>query len=57
VIEVPRIPVKTNTLKTKGNDLFKTGQYGDAVSYYTQAINTVEKGNFILHNPVGRGCG
>lgn len=30
-------------LKKAGNDCFKTGQYGDAISLYTQAIEVLKK--------------
>lgn len=30
-------------LKQAGNDCFKTGQYGEAVSLYSQAIKELEK--------------
>lgn len=30
-------------LKQAGNDCFKTGQYGDAISLYSQAIEVLKK--------------
>lgn len=30
-------------LKQTGNDCFKTGQYGDAISFYNQAIEVLKK--------------
>lgn len=40
-------------LKQAGNDCFKTGQYGEAVSLYSQAIKELEKpGEFFLLLPI-----
>lgn len=30
-------------LKKAGNDCFKTGQYGDAISFYSEAIGVLKK--------------
>ena len=41
----PPIPDEVLKLKEKGNNLFRRGQYGEAVSIYTKAIHKLEKGN------------
>lgn len=33
--------------KEKGNELFRKGQYGEAVSFYTKAVQRLEEGNDI----------
>jgi len=51
-VELP-MPSKVVKLKEKGNDLFRRGQYAEAVSHYTTAIETLEKGIIILCMCVG----
>ena len=36
-------------LKNKGNELFRSGSYAEAISYYKQAID-VDQSNPILHS-------
>ena len=40
----PPIPSHIQKLKDEGNDLFRRGQYGEAVNKYTTAVNQLEKG-------------
>ena len=40
----PLLPANVQFLKDSGNELFRVGQYGAAVSKYTKAIELLEKG-------------
>ena len=39
----PELPPSVKKLKEEGNDMFRRGQYGDAVNRYTKGIKTLEK--------------
>ena len=40
----PPLPPNVQQLKEKGNQMFRSGQYSDAVGQYTKAIDQLEKG-------------
>lgn len=40
----PPMPLDVLKLKEKGNDLFRKGQYGEAMVHYSNAIKKLEKG-------------
>ncbi len=40
----PPLPPHIQRLKDKGNGLFRSGQYGEAVQWYTKAVEKLEKG-------------
>ena len=42
----PELPPSVKKLKEEGNDLFRRGQYGDAVNRYSKGIKLLEKGLF-----------
>lgn len=44
VIKVPKLSKEVEGIKARGNELFKAGQYGEATSHYTQAINNLDRG-------------
>ena len=44
VVEVPPIPPVVLKLKDKAAELFKSGQYGEAVLMYTKAMDLLDKG-------------
>ena len=41
---LPELPLSVKKLKDEGNDLFRRGQYGEAVSRYSQGVKLLEKG-------------
>ena len=43
----PPLPPHIQRLKDKGNGLFKSGQYGEAVQWYTNALQQLEKGEHV----------
>ena len=45
----PPLPDAVQFLKTKGNDLFKSGQYGDAIGVYDKAIKKLETGEGVYN--------
>lgn len=54
-IDLPRLqfvqlplPSVISDLKEKGNSLFRSGQYGEAIEQYSQAIVELEKGNILM---------
>ena len=40
----PELPPSVKKLKEEGNDMFRRGQYGEAVNRYTKGIKLLEKG-------------
>ena len=42
----PELPPSVKKLKEEGNDLFRRGQYGEAVNRYSKGIKLLEKGLF-----------
>lgn len=42
------MPAEVMALKEKGNDLFRRGQYGDAVTQYSKAVQQLETGTMGL---------
>ena len=47
-IERLQLPDAVSFLKTKGNEAFKNGQYGEAIKVYDSAMEKLNKGNFLL---------
>lgn len=47
------IPENVKTWKEKGNDLFRRGQYAEAVDMYSKAVDKLEKGIFHVCGWVG----
>lgn len=48
MVYVPALPANLETLKQRGNELFKSGQYGEAASCYTKALKSMQ-GMFYCH--------
>ena len=46
----PELPPAVKKLKEEGNDLFRRGQYGEAVNRYSKGIKLLEKGLFKKDN-------
>ena len=44
----PPLPTDVADLKEEGNQLFKNGQYGDAIEKYSQAVKQLQKGTCLL---------
>ena len=43
----PPLPKAVADLKAKGNDLFKSGQYGDAIEAYSKAVQKLKSGELL----------
>lgn len=51
------MPAEVVTLKERGNDLFRRGQYGAAVDQYTTAVQKLEEGGCSWCAPMWVWCG
>ena len=49
VVEPPPLPPGVARLKEKGNELFKAGQYGEAINQYQLAINILKDGESVTY--------
>lgn len=52
---MPKLSAAVEALKSKGNELFKGGQYGEAISYYTSAVRALDGGENGLYHGVPGG--
>lgn len=43
----PPLPPNVQQLKERGNQMFRSGQYSDAIGQYTKAIDQLEKGAYM----------
>ena len=44
------LPDSIATLREAGNQLFREGQYGDAIEKYSEALTRLEKGELLTYN-------